>query len=110
MMMTHSQCIPFSRRCTFSPIGGAAPPARAPSPRSSSRLMPSSPGRQAASRSGSAAPYRAGRESEELPKVIERTDIGAFDRHHLEREKHGRDRVGTTIEPDHDELAALAQG
>ena len=47
---------------------------------------------------------------EQFAKIIEGADIGALDRHHLEREQHRRDRVGAAIEPDHDELAALCAG
>jgi len=36
-------------------------------------------------------------ESKQLPQIFERADIGAFDRHHLEREEHRRDRVGAAV-------------
>jgi hypothetical protein len=54
--------------------------------------------------------YLAGLDQrEQLPKILKRADIGPFESHHLEREQHGGDRVGTAVEPDHDELAAFAQ-
>src|SRR5271170_5343846 len=48
-------------------------------------------------------------EGKQLSQIIKGADVGALDRHHLEREQHRRDRVGAAIESDHDELAALAQ-
>jgi hypothetical protein len=48
-------------------------------------------------------------EGEEFAQIVESSDIGTFEGHHLEREEHGRDRVGAAVKPDHDELPALAQ-
>jgi len=48
-------------------------------------------------------------ESKKLFQFLERTDVGALDGHHLEREQHGRDRAGSAVKPDHDEFAAFSQ-
>src|SRR5215471_17644222 len=48
-------------------------------------------------------------EREKLLQILERADIRALDGHHLKREQYGRDRAGSAVKPDHDELAALSQ-
>src|SRR5215469_15222708 len=48
-------------------------------------------------------------ESKKLLQILDRADIRALDRHHLEREQYGRDRAGSAVKANHDELTALSQ-
>src|SRR5215469_10438174 len=90
------------------PIGAAAPPAPAPSHHSSSAQR--SAGLICRPRLNRDPRDLAGlAESEKFPQILEGTDIGALDGHHLQREQHGRDRARSAVKPDHYELAAFSQ-